>query len=157
MCKSNPYPPALGILGGYLSGSNSRLLCSLFPLYQIVSASSPVSTRESTHTECLVTSLQVCGWQGPVGLGSGAEAHGPFHLCSNLCLTFPFFHPSHRPPDCFLETANIFPLTRQKDLALFCPCSKLSFSNTSSCLQNKWPAEGSQGYTEKKGSFPFSF
>lgn len=47
--------------------------CVLFsPFIRLqVKLTLPVSTRESTHTECLVISLQVWGWQELVGLDSG--------------------------------------------------------------------------------------
>lgn len=84
-------------------------LCSLLHFDQIASetASSPVSTRESTHTKYLITLLKVWGWRGLVRLCGGRGAHSSFHLCSNLYLTSALFHSSQQLPDCFLETTNI--------------------------------------------------
>ena len=95
MCKSKSYPQSLGILEDYYlwtyysPGSNSKLLCPLLPHDQIASetVTLPVSTRESIHTECLVISLQVWGWQELMGLERGQE--GTAFFISAVTSVFP--------------------------------------------------------------------
>lgn len=64
--------------------------------------------------------------------GKGAGRHCLFHLCSDLSLLSPLFQPSHMPPE-----TNIFHLTLQKNLALFCSCSKVSFSSAQDACSTK--------------------
>lgn len=133
MCKSKPYPQSLEILEDcypwtyYSPGSKSKLLCPLLPLYQIASETHLASVHQRIHSHWVSSYFTAgLGLARTGGTGQWVGRHCLFHLCSDLCLPSPLFHPSHRPP----ETTNIFHVTLLKNLALLCSCSKLSLLST---------------------------